>query len=215
MQHPVPADPETIFARATALLASGAGKEALELLGPARGDYPVHAGIGGRSADALHLAGRLAEAIDAYQAALRLDATAMESWYGLGCAHLVRQEYGAAAQELKRAGALQPDAGGPNHNLGKALYQLGQVEAAIDHFRRASRAGIAGLTEVAHSNIACIIPGSSSADNAAVLRARRDWARLEAKKIPSPGRRRDMPPVQGRKLRIGYLSAFFGARNWM
>ncbi len=215
MQPTASANPEAIFARATALLSSGATGEAFELLGAGRDSFPEHAGIAGRYSEALHLAGRLDEAVDAYRVALRLDATAMESWYGLGCIHLARREYGAAAQALRRAVALQPDAGGPNHNLGHALYQLGHVDAAVDHFRRASRAGIPGMAEMARSNIACIIPGSSTADNAAVLRARQDWAEPEAKKLPMPAQRRDVPSVKGRKLRIGYLSAFFGASNWM
>jgi protein O-GlcNAc transferase len=215
MQPPAPADPDTTVARTTALLASGASSEALELLGAARASFPEHAGIAGRYSDALHLAGRLDEAVHAYQVALRLDATSTQSWYGLGCVHLARREYGAAAQALKRAVGRQPDAGLPNHSLAEALYQLGHVDAAIDHFRRAARAGIPRLAEVARSNIACIIPGSSAADNAAVLRARQDWATLEAEKIPSSVRRRDVRPAKGRKLRIGYLSAFFGERNWM
>jgi protein O-GlcNAc transferase len=214
--HPhAPANPDTIFARATALLASRASDEALELLDAARASFPEHAGIAGRYADALHLAGRFDEAVDAYQAALRLDATATQSWYGLGCLHLARRQYGAAAQALKRVVVLQPDAGLPNHSLAEALYQLGHVDAAIDHFRHAARAGIPGLAEVARSNIACIIPGSSMADNAAVRRARQDWATLEANKIASSERRQDLRPAKGRKLRVGYLSAFFGERNWM
>jgi protein O-GlcNAc transferase len=215
MQPPAPTDPDTIFARTTALLASGASDEALELLGAARANFPEHAGIAGRYSDALHLAGRLDEAVQAYQVALRLDATATQSWYGLGCVHLARREYGAAAQALQRAVVRQPDAGLPNHSLAEALYQLGHVDAAIDHFQRASRAGIPRLAEVARSNIACIIPGSSAADNAAVLRARQDWATREANKIPSSVRRQAVRPAKGRKLRIGYLSAFFGERNWM
>jgi protein O-GlcNAc transferase len=193
MQPPPPANPDTIFAHTTALLASGANDEALELLGAARASFPEHAGIAGRYADALHLAGRLDEAVHAYQVALRLDSTATQSWYGLGCVHLARREYGAAAQALKRAVVRQPDAGLPNHSLAEALYQLGHVDAAIDHFQRAARAEIPRLAEV----------------------ARQDWATLEANKIPSYVRRQVVRPAKGRKLRIGYLSAFFGERNWM
>ncbi len=215
MKRPGPGSPETICTRAATLLSSGSSDEALELLEVARGNFPRHAGVAGRYADALHMAGRLDEAIGAYRVAVRLDATAMLWWYGLGCAHLVRQEYGSAAQALNRAVALQPDAGGPNLNLGKALYQLGHVEAAIDHFRRASRVQNRELAEIARLNIACIIPGSGAADNAAVLRARREWAALKATSIPLSPRRQAPPSAKGHKLRIGYLSAFFGARNWM
>jgi hypothetical protein len=91
----------------------------------------------------------------------------------------VRREYGSAAQTLNCAVALQADAGGPNLNLGKALYQLGDVDAAIDHLRRASRAGNPEIAEIVQRNIACIIPGSNAADNSDILRARRGWAALE------------------------------------
>jgi protein O-GlcNAc transferase len=215
MQFPAHANPDAIFSRTTELLSSGASNEALELLDAARTSFPEHAGIAGRYSDALHLAGRLDEAIHAYEVALRLDAAATHSWYGLGCAHLAQREYGAAAQALKRAVGLQPDAGLPNHTLAEALYQLGRVDAAIDHFQRASRAGIPALAATARNNIACIIPGSSAADNAAVLHARQDWATLEANKIPLTVRHHDVWSIKGRKLRIGYLSAFFGAPNWM
>ena len=141
MKNPASASPETICSRAAALLSSGLSDEALELLEFGTRHFPTQANIASRYADALHLAGRLNEAIEAYQIALQLDATAGESWYGLGCAHLARREYGSAAHALKCAVALQADAGGPNLNLGKALFQLGHVDAAIDHFRRASRAG--------------------------------------------------------------------------
>lgn len=212
---PAHANPDKIFAHTTALLASGASDEALMVLSAARVRFPEHAGIAGRYSDALHLAGRLDEAIHAYEIALRLDAAATHSWYGLGCAHLAQREYGAATRALKRAVGLQPDAGLPNHTLAEALYQLGHVDAAIDHFQRASRAGIPALAEVARTNIACIIPGSSLADNASVLHARQEWATLKVKQIALPVSHQDVRPSKGRKLRIGYLSAFFGARNWM
>jgi predicted O-linked N-acetylglucosamine transferase (SPINDLY family) len=215
MQLSASDNPDTIFTRATTLLSSGARDEALELLGEARTIFPKHAGIAGRYSDALHLTGRLDEAVRAYELALQLDATAPQSWYGLGCLHLARWEYGAAARALKRAVMLAPDAGLPNQNLAEALYQLGHVDAAIDRFQRACRAGIPGLAEVALSNIACIVPGSDTADNAAVLRSRQDWAKLEMKKISPSWRRQYARPVEVRKLRVGYLSAFFGARNWM
>src|SRR5258708_25919739 len=103
MHPPAPANPDTIFARTTALLASGASGEALELLGAARASFPEHAGIAGRYSDALHLAGRLYEAVDAYQGALRLDSTSTQSWHRLGLVDLARRPYGAARPSPQRA----------------------------------------------------------------------------------------------------------------
>src|SRR5262249_41504706 len=76
-------------------------------------------------------------------------------------------------------------------------------------------AGPSALAQSARAAIACIIPGASSADNAAVLLARREWAREEAKALGLAGRVRPPPNAPAGKLRIGYVSAFFGDRNWM
>ncbi len=96
----------------------------------------------------------------------------------------------------------------------KALFELGEVDAAVDCYRTIAEAGPSPLTDKALATIACIIPGAPAADNAAVLSARSSWAGKEAKALGSPGRR-PAPAAAGKKLRVGYLSAFFGDRNWM
>ena len=60
-------------------------------------------------------------------------------------------------------------------------------------------------------DIACIAPGDPALDNQAVMRARQRWAATEAASIHPA--QPDWRP--GAKLKIGYLSSFFGARNWM
>jgi tetratricopeptide (TPR) repeat protein len=71
MKNSASAFPETICSRAAALLSSGLSDEALEPLELARDNFPTQASVASRYADALHLAGRVNEAIDAYQIALR------------------------------------------------------------------------------------------------------------------------------------------------
>jgi len=208
------AETAAILARAEALIGQGAGGEALEILQAARPRFPRHAGIAACHADALHLAGRLAEAIAAYQAALELGATAAEIWYGLGCAHLERSSYGAAVRALTQALALEPDHGRARCNLGRALFELGQVDPAVDLFRQAARSGDPAVVETALRNLAIIIPGSPSARHEDVLDARRQWAGHHEPQAATPCFRRPTP-LLGRKLRIGYVSAFFGAGNWM
>ncbi|HTI79443.1 MAG TPA: hypothetical protein VL614_03225, partial [Acetobacteraceae bacterium] len=58
--------------------------------------------------------------------------------------------------------------------------------------------------------LACIAPGAMSVDNAGVLALRRQWAGTQRVR-PVVAARREV----GRKLRVGYVSAFFGDRNWM
>jgi predicted O-linked N-acetylglucosamine transferase (SPINDLY family) len=197
----------TMLDRATALLVAGDVDAALRMLLPAREETPDDAGIAARAADALQLAGRMDEALASYRTAVALGAE--EAWYGLGCVLLARRAYGEAARALQRAVDLRPT-DEARHNLGSALFELGQADQALALLREAARSPDPAIAASARRSVACIIPGADAADHAAVLAARREWARA----LPSPSPRRP-PRPRGGKLRIGYMSAFFGARNWM
>jgi predicted O-linked N-acetylglucosamine transferase (SPINDLY family) len=208
----LPKTPETILAEGRALLTDGQNARAVAFLQAARRRSQEHPGIALLLADALHAAGRLPEAVAAYEAALRLDPDSADGWFSLGCAQLAWNAHGAAAESLVRAAALAPHSAPVRYNLGKSLFQLGAIEAAIENFEHAARDP--ALTRMALSSIATIIPGSPAADNAAVLQARRSWAEAEAALLP-PMMAPRPAPLAGRKLRIGYLSAFLGDRNWI
>jgi predicted O-linked N-acetylglucosamine transferase (SPINDLY family) len=203
-----------VLAWTTERLAKGADGEALTALAEAVVRFPDDPGLAVRHADALQLGGQLTVAAAEYRRALLLDPAAADGWNGLGCAELARGAYGEAVRCLRQALALQPEWLDARFNLGKALFELGEVDAAVDCYRAIADAGPSALTDKALATIACIIPGAPAADNAAVLRSRRSWARTLAKALGSRGRRR-APAAAGRKLRVGYLSAFFGDRNWM
>ncbi|HMD75297.1 MAG TPA: tetratricopeptide repeat protein, partial [Steroidobacteraceae bacterium] len=215
-------DPNLALATANAMLESGRLAEALDQLREARDRYPWHAGVAARFADGLQSVGRLPEAVTAYALALQIDPASTEAWYGAGCAHLALGAYGAAAAAFGKACRLRPVSGAAHYNLAAALFQLGRLESAIAHFERAARLD-AELEARAQANIACIIPGSMDADNATVLRVRRLWADQQTRALAqaprsdaaAPARDRTAAPPRTRKPRIGYLSAFFGNRNWM
>jgi protein O-GlcNAc transferase len=133
---------------------------------------------------------------------------AAETWRELGQRHLERWEYGSAIAALRQAATLAPEPGPLDCHLGEALFQLGHVDAATASFRRAASAGDLALREAALRSIAIIIPGAPQADHQMVLAARRDWAPVAASR-----HRRAL--LRGAKLRVGYVSAFFGSRNWM
>jgi len=135
-------------------------------------------------------------------------AQAAQSWHDLGRRHLARWEYGTALAALRHAAELAPHSGALHHDLGQAQFELGHVDAAIDSFRRAALADDAALREAALRSIAIIVPGAPQADHEAVLAARRAWA-------PGSAPARDRTTRHSMKLRIGYVSAFFGSRNWM
>jgi len=201
-----------MLAEGRALLAGGDCARAVKILQAARRREKSHAGIALLLADALHAGGWLSEAVAAYEAALRLDDQSAEGFFGAGCAQLALNAHGAAAESLARAAALAPDSAPVRYNLGKSLFQLGAIEAAVENFEQAARDP--ALRPMALASIATIIPGSPAADNAAVLHARRTWAEAEAALLPMTVPPRPAP-VTGRKLRIGYLSAFWGAKNWI
>jgi predicted O-linked N-acetylglucosamine transferase (SPINDLY family) len=119
--------------------------------------------------------------------------------------------YGEANEALSHAVDLRPDDAQAWAMRAEALFHLGEVEPAIDAYRRAM--ADASMRPVAEENVAVIVPGSASAANAGVLAARRAWGRhlaASASPVPRPPR----APSEG-KLRIGYVSAFFDKPNWM
>ena len=163
-------------------------------------------------AESLHAARQFADAAASYRQALSLDSGSLDAWYGLGCCLLATRAYGAAAEALTRAVTLRPDADGARCNLAEALFQLGKVEAATRHYLQATDSADAEISATALDALAVLAPGSPALDNAAVLALRQRWASRIGRDI----RPLDLPPRDpSRKLRIGYVSAFFGARNWM
>lgn len=162
-------------------------------------------------ADVRQLQGDLAGASAAYDKALRRDAQRVDAWWGLGCLEAARGEHAAAAALLTRTVALAPTWGEAHHNLGRSLFELGQIDTALDVLRRA--ATLLPGDDRSLGTIATIIPGSARADDRAVAEARRLWAAAS----PTPPARAAARPAAhgGARLRIGYLSAFFAHRNWM
>jgi predicted O-linked N-acetylglucosamine transferase (SPINDLY family) len=149
---------------------------------------------------------------EGYRRAIAADPGNVAAWCRLGGARLRAYAYGEAAGALRHALGLQPDDGEASAMLAEALFHLGDVERAIDAYRRAMAVAPL-LGGIAEENIAVIIPGSASAGNAGVLAARRAWGRRLAADV-SPVERPQRPPSGG-KLRIGYVSAFFDKANWM
>ena len=163
------------------------------------------------TADALQLAGDIDAAADAYRRLIAADQDNAAAWHGLGAARLRAGACGEAGDALLRAVRLRPGETGAWGLLAEALFKLGDVERAIDAYRRA--AADTSTRALVEENVAIIVPGSASAGNAAVLAARRAWGQHLAAGV-SPVERPQRPPSGG-KLRIGYVSAFFDKANWM
>ncbi len=205
-------DADALVRAATQALAQGPNEAMLARLEVALRRHPRHAALATRRADALNLLRRTGEAVAAYRQALDLDATQFEAWYGLGGAELGRGAFATARDALLRAMALQPVAHGARCALAEALFGVGEVDAAAAQYRIAIAEGAPEVRDAALMSLAVLVPGSPAADHETVLQARTAWASRAAAAItPLPHR----PPPQGRPVRLAYLSAFFGARNWM
>ena len=196
---------EALNAQGEAHQAADRLREALKLL---PNEPTVHCELG----DALQTLGKLADAMDCYEQALELDPTLPRAWYAAGCAHARAKDHAAAIPHFERALDAAPDHFQAHHNLGQALYNLGQVDPALERFRRAAALGDA---ELPLASIALVIPGSPTADNQAVLDARRAWA--DRCLPPAPPQRSfdHLTSAAERPLRVGYVSAFFDSPNWM
>lgn len=96
------------------------------------------------------------------------------------------------------------------HNRAAVLYELGQIDDAMDLFRQAA-AGPNG--EFSRGMMAVIVPGSPAATNETILEVRKEWAHIitpDLAPTPQHGRIRAEPP-----LRIGYMCSFFNRENYM
>ncbi|WP_376088839.1 hypothetical protein ACE7GA_16875 [Roseomonas sp. CCTCC AB2023176] len=200
--------------RLRTLLDAGAGAEALALIqrfDPAADDPELAL----MRADALMFAGRAAEAAAAYRPLTEARPGEYGPWWGLGCAHLALNAHGAAIPAFRRAAAIRPDLPAPRFNLATSLMMVGRMEEGtpilLDIARREPSLRRAALKE-----LAVMLPGHPGSTTADVRAAREAWITgereaLRAAAVPPP---RPAPP-EGRRLRVGYVSAFFGSANYM
>jgi protein O-GlcNAc transferase len=195
----------------TERLARGPDAAARAALAAAVTRFPEHPFLATRHGDALQLDGEFGAAAAEYRRALAREPALRDAWHGLGCAELAGKDFGEAARCLRKAIDLRPDLADSWFNLGKALFQLGEVDAAVECYRRVADSGDPTTLREALLNTACVIPGATTADNGTVLESRRTWA-ASAAPTTVPKRERRTPAD---KLRLGYVSAFFGDRNWM
>ena len=161
----------------------------------------------------LHVRGLLDDAEAEYRRALALDEGCFDAWYALGCAAFARGSETEAVRCFRRALVLRPKHARTEFNCAWALFGTGNIDAAIDGFRTVAMDS-PELRREALGRIARYVPGSPLADNAAVLAARRAWAETEAIAQGATIRRR-RARRSGDRLRIGYISAFFGQPNWL
>ena len=192
--------------------AKGEMEAAAESFRGAADSDPNHVNALAALGDALQALGRFPEAGAAYERALQLDPNSSRAWYAAGCAATSGKEYADAMAYFQRALELHADWPEAQHNLGRVLFELGQVEGALDRFRQAAAGGDSALPETA---IAVVIPGDPASDNQAILNARRAWAGRRLPVRPAAERPRRAVETGSGRIRVGYVSSFFPHHNWM
>jgi tetratricopeptide (TPR) repeat protein len=95
-----------------------------------------------------------AEAIDAYECALRVDPAKMEALLNCGTLHYEYGDFEKASDYFGRALSLQPDNALAHFNLGSVLEEIGDADAARQHLRRA--VGLDPDYPDAHYNLAYV-----------------------------------------------------------
>jgi protein O-GlcNAc transferase len=204
--------------RATRMLVRGDHERARDLLSAAAEREPENGALQARYGDALYQGEQIREARAAYRRAIALDEGEFQAWYGCGAAEYALEAFSAASECFHRAAELAPSDAEVRIWLGKALFEMGVVEAAIREFEIAANGKDRETRWRALCLIGLVIPGSPRHGNAEILRARKRWAELAAKS-ERMGRASRTPAPRiakaKRKLRIGYVSSYFHHRNWM
>ncbi len=159
-------------------------------------------------ADSLHALGDFSGAIATYLEVLHGDDSSIPAWWGLGSAFASRNQHAAAVQCFLRLVELAPGAVEAHHNLGKCLFELGEIDAALDAFRKAV---LVAPNPKSLGMIAMIIPGSPRASLKAILDARQAWAAI----LPVTERPARLIQRGDGPIRVGYVSSFLHRRNWM
>ena len=210
-----PAQVEALTGLAEIFQVRGNAIEAVALLEEGLRSSPDSASLLESLGNARHARGLLESAISAYREALDREPCRTGALWGMGCAQASLGDHAAAAESLRQLVELQPDYGQGHHNLGRSLYELGQVDQALESFQRAYHALPPEARAVPLTNMAMVIPGSPSVSNREVLECRRAWASqcLLSGPVSKTFPDRDSRPA--RPLRLGYVSAYFARRNWM
>ena len=150
--------------------------------------------------------GKAEEAILHYSKAVELKEDYPEAHNGLGSLLHALGKAEEAVLCYRRAIELKPDYPEAYNNLGVALLERGEPDEAILHYRKALRAK-PGYAD-AHSNYLMALHYDRNLDRESLYREALEWGRMYCHS-PNLDSSFNNPPVPGRRLRIGYVSADF------
>ncbi len=144
-------------------------------------------------------------AVNAFNRAIALRPTA-QLYILLGVAHGGLEELDQSIAATRKAVELEPAAADTHDALGIELKWTGQLGSAITEFKTALN--LNPHHRSAHSNLVYTMLMSDTTGPAEILQAHREWGDVQTGGIV-PLRRPRNSRVDGRKLRVGYISPNF------
>ena len=163
-------------------------------------------------ADAHEDSGRMLPALRAYDRIIEMGSASAHTWCSTGNALSAIGEFAQAIGAYREGLALDPTHMEAHHNLARALYKLGEVDAAISELET-----VLGDTPFEHtlSGLATIIPCGPTVTQQRILEVRRACGKQSAPQSLGPSAAHNLDPRPTEKIRIGYVSAHFGKANYM
>jgi predicted O-linked N-acetylglucosamine transferase (SPINDLY family) len=148
--------------------------------------------------------GRLEESVGCFADAARVRPDMPEAWYDFGSALRRARRYAEGEKAYRRAVEIRPDYAEAISGLGAALAELGRLDEAIVNCRRAIE--LAPTSAQAYSSLLYALYHKPDCDGGQLLEETRAWGQRQAGDNYVPKIER----MEGRRIRVGYLSPFFG-----
>lgn len=207
------ADGEAVLENAAQAIRDGRPDRATEILQAALQVDPTNRDCLAALANVLRTSGRRKEAFSIYNRLIALGDVSAATWNTVGEALVSGREYAQAVGFFRESLSVEENAGA-RHNLGQALFKLGEIDEAVEHLEAAARAS---GEAVAWTALASVVPGAPGTSADGILALRRDFADWLAAsplaahaKPPTPRHR-----MAGERIRIGYVSSWFTGANYM
>jgi protein O-GlcNAc transferase len=150
-----------------------------------------------------------AEAVAAYQEAIRLQPDYADAYNNLAALFVDLSQPDAAEKCCRKGLEFAPRQGALYSNLATALLLQGRLEDALEARRKAIELHPHNPGE--HSNLVYDLNFVSDSDPQAVFDEHLQWARRHAEPLTADAPPNANAPDPDRKIRVGYVSAFFRA----
>jgi protein O-GlcNAc transferase len=155
----------------------------------------------------LRKSGHCGEAIATLKKAIELDPQLVEAYNNLGVALKTVGHLSEAAEAFEKALLLRPNLSGISNNLANVYKDAGQLDEAIGCYRRALQ--LSPDNTGAHDNLIYSLQSHHGSDAAAIFREERAWNDRHAKPLAKFIRPHGNDRAPERRLRVGYVSAYF------